>query len=240
MTEHNQKDSTIDGAMIVAKAGLSLFPGGGILSILLESYIPTTWQKRTEESLAQIREDYERLKSQLKDDRLRSEDFHITMIKIIRDIVPEQHKEKQEAFRAILLNEAIQDSAGSETDFFIKITEDLTSEHILALKVLADPSKAYNEYPAVRNSIDSMKSLNREGMGGDSIISRLLKPALPDILEDHWLVVLDGLTRSGLIIDPGVVFGGRSGWTSPKNSQNILQKKTTLLGDRYIRYITLP
>lgn len=240
MTSKKEVSSAGELALITVKAGLASISGGGVLSVLLDHYIPTTWQKRQEELLEQIREDFERLKIRLNNQRLSSEDFHITMIKIIRDAIVEPHKEKQEAFRAILINETINPSPNLEIDFFIKITEDLTCEHIGALKILANPQDVHDKNPAVRAAIDSMKSMNRERLGDDGIIPRLLTPAMPSVPADHWLVVLDGLTRSGLIVDPGMARGGVTAWTSPRTPQDILQKRTTSLGDRYIQFITLP
>jgi len=226
-----------DEVLTAAKATLSLVPGGGIFAALLDYYIPKTWQLQQDKLLEQLKEDFDRLKGKVNDNRLSSEGFHITMIKIMRDALVEPHKEKQEAFRAILLNDAMASSLNAEEDLFIKITEDLTHEHIRVLKVLADPDRVLQENPAVRQSIRSVRSTNSSSLPTSDIPTVLLHPALPEIPPDHWEVLLDGLARYGLIVDLRFTGGG---WRGTYPAEHIMKKRTTALGDRYIESITLP
>ena len=243
MPSKDKKSSTgpspTEAAVVVAKAGLALTPYGGILGVLLDQLIPSTWQRRTEELLANLQDDFKRLEGKINEQQIATENFHLTMITVMRDMILEPQKEKRDAFRAILLNEAMAPSPNKETDLFIKITEDLTHEHIRSLGILIDPSKPFESLPAVRRAIDSITAMNQMGPAPSNIISALLEPALPDIPSDHFPVILDGIARLGLILNPGSTWGGGTPWTAPEPPQHILRKRTTPLGDRYAQFITL-
>ena len=233
--EESSKRPAIEHVLIAAQASLNLVPGGGALAVLLDHYIPTTWQRRQEEILAELRDEMERLKGRLNEEKLRSEDFHITMIKVLRDAIVEPSPHKREAFKAIVLNDAMAHSSNTDKDLFIKITEDLTHEHIKALRVLADPQTAFRDNPKVQQAIQDITSPNQFKPIASDIRTCLLQPALPEIFLDHWPVILNDLVRCGLIIEPDPTWGGHPVHTLTDK----LKPKTTSLGDRYIKFITL-
>ncbi len=238
-----KKDTVIsarDAALTTTEAGLSLINGGGILSALLNQFIPKTWQKRTNEEMECLRNEFQRLDQKIDKNKISSENFHITVLQVIMGALIENHAEKRAAFRAILLNEAISPAPNPELDLFIKITRDLTLEHIQALKVLNDPVSAQSQHLEISAKINAITSTNSETIPQSDIISVLLKPSLPEIPEDHFLLILHGLTSLGLLVDPGMAWGGVTAWKSSLNPQKILEKRITPLGERYIQFITLP
>ena len=224
-----------DHVLIAAEAAISLLPGGSILALLLDKYVPTTLQARRDELLATLRDDLERLKRRISDERLRSQAFHVTLVRVLRDSVGESAKEKQAAFRAILLNEAVASSENPESGLFIKITEDLTAEHIQTLRVLHAPGQTAKEQPRVAEAVRAPMSTNLFRPMPSTLVSLLLQPALPDIPSDHWRVLLTGLASFGLIENMDESW---TGWDRPIDPREALKKRTTSLGDRYINSIT--
>src|SRR5579885_1987681 len=136
-----KKSSAVSYALATAKVAAALGHSGigGLLTTLVGDYLSEMWQRRTDDVVARLEAELRRLESQLNKDRLRSESFNITLVRVLRDSILEQHEEKQEAFRNILLNDAMAASHDDEVGLFVKITEDLTHEHIQTLKVMADP-----------------------------------------------------------------------------------------------------
>jgi len=221
------KRQLVDHAVAVAEAALSAIPkGGGIVASLMQSYIPSTLEQRRSEFINQLTDDFQRLQARVKDNRIRSESFHITMVKTMRDALIEKHEAKLRAFRAIILNEAISEADNPETEFFIKITEDLTGDHIRLLHVLSDPEGASRQNPALGKSIAEAAF--------SSNFTAFLEPALPGIPGDHIPVLVDQLYTLGLITIE------RQALAVTMTSGGVLQRRTTPLADRYIRFITIP
>lgn len=225
-----------DSLLVAAQGALSFVPHvGSVLALLLDKYIPTNLQAQRDEQLTALHDDLERVKHRISDERLRSQAFNVMVVRVLRDAVVEPAKGKQAAFRAILLNEAVAPSPNPEAELFIKITEDLTVEHIQTLRVLHDPGRVLNENPQVSEAIRSATSPNRFRPAPLSLASLLLQPALPHIPKDHWKVLLTGLARYGLIEDMGEAWDG---WDRAVDPHHITMKRTTALGDRYIEAIT--
>src|SRR5580704_4514733 len=112
-----------DHAVSLDQAILSVGPkGAALLASLMQSYIPSTLEKRRSAFINELAEDLERLKMKIKENKIRSEDFHITLIKTMREAILEKHTSKLAAFRAIVLNEFISETENPETEFFLKIT----------------------------------------------------------------------------------------------------------------------
>lgn len=225
-----------DGALVAAQAALSFVPKvGSVLALLLDKYVPTTLQSQRDEQLAALHDDLERVKHRISDERLRSQAFNVMVVRVMRDALVEPAVEKQAAFRAILLNEAVTSSPNPEAELFVKITEDLTVEHIQTLRVLYDAEKIVNENPHVSEAIRSATGPNQFRPAPMSLASLLLQPALPHIPKDHWKVLLTGLARYGLIEDLGEAWDG---WDQAIHPRHAAMKRTTALGDRYISSIT--
>lgn len=140
----------VDHAMVVAQEAISaISTGAGILAAIIKDLIPTTFETRTKEFLKQVADELQRLRGGLNEQRVRSESFHITLLKTIRLAIVERHEEKLRAFKDIILNDAISSSENPEIDLFLKITEDLTGNHIRMLKALSDPKEACRRSPQI-------------------------------------------------------------------------------------------
>jgi hypothetical protein len=225
-----------DNLLVAAQGALSFVPHvGSVLALLLDKYVPTTLQTQRDELLAELHDDLERVKRKISDDRLRSQAFNVMLVRVLRDALVESTQEKKAAFRAILLNEAIAPSPNPEADLFVKITEDLTVEHIQTLRVLHDPERLLHENPQVSEAIRSATGPNQFRPAPLNLASLLLQPALPHIPKDHWKVLLTGLARYGLIEDMGEAWDG---WDQAVHPSRAMMKRTTALGDRYIAAIT--
>lgn len=232
---NSEKLPVRDSLLVAAQAALSFVPKvGSVLALLLDKYVPTTLQAQRDEQLAALHDDLERVKHRISDERLRSQAFNVMVVRVLRDAVVEPTKEKQAAFRAILLNEAVASSPSPEAELFVKITEDLTVEHIQALRMLHDPD-GLKENPRVLESIRTATSPNAFRPAPCDLASLVLHPALPHIPKDHWKVLLTGLARYGLIEDMGEAW---KGWDQAIDPRHAMLKRTTALGDRYIESIT--
>lgn len=207
-------------------AGVSLITDiGGPLSVLLQEYIPTTLNKRRDEALRRLEEDLKKIERKIDQQKFQSESFHITLIKTLRLIVIERHQEKLEAFRGITLNEAITPSENPELDLFLAVTDTLTGDHIRMLKIFADPSKFVAADPKL---VRHFKDISMGGIG------EILKPAFPMLNREHFESMMDDLHQKSLSKVR------RDGLGTTISKQGILEKKTTELGDRYIKFISLP
>ena len=85
-----KKDTVIsarDAALTTTEAGLSLINGGGILSALLNQFIPKTWQKRTNEEMECLRNEFQRLDQKIDKNKISSENFHITVLQVRDSVV---------------------------------------------------------------------------------------------------------------------------------------------------------
>lgn len=216
----------MDHIKALAAAGASLIPGvGGPLGTLLQEYLPSTWQVRQEESIRRLESDFERLKSKLADQKLRSEAFHVSLIRVIRLMIMELNEEKRTAFRAIILNEALIPTVSTEFQFFVGITEFLSGDHIRMLRILSNPLGFVEANPEILKSI---QDLNTGGM------VHLLKPAFPGFERGHLDAIADDLHQKSLSKM------SREGLGSMSSRAGLLTQKTTEIGERYLRFISLP
>ncbi len=223
----SDKRGAVDHIVALTEAALSAIPtGGGIVASLMQSYIPSTLEQRKSVLLNQLADDLQRLQIKVQDAKVRSESFHVTLIKAMRHALIEKHVAKLNAFRAIILNEAVSEVENPEAEFFIKITENLTGDHIRLLLVLADPEGASRQNAILAKSIAEA--------GFSSSFTAFLEPALPGIPGDHIPVLIDQLHNLGLISVE------RQALSVTMTSGGVLQRRTTSLSDRYLRFITLP
>lgn len=187
--------------------------------------LPTTLEKKKNEALHQLEENFRRLENKVDDHKIRSESFHVTLVRVLRLITTEKSNEKRDAFRAIILNEVISPTENSELDYFLHVTENLTADHIRMLKIFSDPIGAVKTIPGLAKQFEDLQ------FGGINI---LLHPFFPSITRDHFAPLADDLNQKGLTTVARTSFG------TTMSGHGILQKKTSPLGDRYIQFISLP
>lgn len=215
-----------DHVRAIGVAAVSAIPIiGGPLATLIQEYVPATMQKRQATILKTLSDELKRLESRINDEKFRSEAFNLTFIKTAKLMLVEQNEEKLEAFKAIILNDAITSEENFEKEFFVAITNSLTGNHIRVLKILENPEKFVN------NDSELSKRFENIYMGG---LGSLLELPMRPLVRGHLEAILDDLHQKGLCSI------GRNGYAITTTKSGILQKKTTDIGERYIKFITAP
>lgn len=210
----------------IGAAAISMIPKlGGPIATLIQEYIPTTLQKRQEELLNSLSRDFKRLENRIDQNKFKSESFNLIFLKTVRLMLVEMNTEKMEAFKAIILNDAISSGEDFEKEYFIGITDSITGNHIRLLKILANPVKFAEGNPELK------KTLEIFNMGGMSV---LISPLMNPLSQGHIMSILDDLHQKGLSVV------SRSGYNAMITKSSLLQKGTTEIGDRYIKFITVP
>lgn len=210
----------------VGAAAMSAVPLlGGPIATLIQEYIPTTLQKRQAEVLDSLALEFQRLERRIDAEKFKSESFNLTFIKTVKLMLVELNHEKMEAFKAIILNDAISSNDDFEKEYFVGITDTLTGNHIRLLKILENPRKFVEATPELKKT---MELFIRGSM------SLLVSPLMRPLTRDHIVSILDDLHQKGLSIV------SRDGYGVMLSKGDILKKSTTEIGDRYIKYITVP
>lgn len=112
----------------------SIIPGiGGVLSLFLDKYLPSTIEKRKEDFLKSLSNDLEQLPREIINKLSTNEEYHSIILKVFKSITQEEKEIKLIAFRNILINAALCDSHINEREFYIKLLTDLTTDQIKVL-----------------------------------------------------------------------------------------------------------
>lgn len=217
--------SKIDHSLSVIKAAVNAIPvAGGPIGSLLSDYLPSTVEKRKTEFLINLGKDLESVEERLQNDFVSKDYFLSTFMQAFRRAIENHQDEKVTAFRAIIVNSAIDQSPKEdEIASFISITDRLTALHIKLLKILADPQKAVDANEQAKIRFESIS------MGGLSTLFQML-------LSDYPVDLVDVSFRD--LYNMGLQNTERGGVTMTRDG--IVSKRTTDFGDRYLRYITLP
>jgi hypothetical protein len=144
----------------IAVAATSAIPlAGGPLSIILDKYLPSELQQRRNALLDQMAQDLENVKDLLSPTRLASPEFLSLFIKVLRGAMEEHRKEKITAFRNILVNTAFSaEGEFDETDFFLRVLDDLTVDQIRILHVFYE-REVFNSTTTHTNLYDQIMAL---------------------------------------------------------------------------------
>lgn len=210
----------------VGAAAISAIPVlGGPIATLIQEYIPTTLQRRQAELLDSLSQEFKRLENRIDEAKFKSESFNLTFIKTVKLMLVELNSEKMEAFKAIILNDAISSGEDFEKEYFIGITDSLTGNHIRLLKILENPRKFVKTTPELQKSMDIFST---------GSMGVLVSPLLSPLTQGHIVSMTDDLHQKGLTVI------SRDGYTRMITKNDILQKATTEIGDRYIKFITVP
>lgn len=221
----NFSKTKLDHTLSAVKAAVNLIPyAGGPLGSLLSDYLPNSVEKRKTEFLEKLGKELEAVQDRLRTDVVFREYFISTFMQSFRRALENHQEEKVSAFRAIIVNMAIdQNPQEDEVAAFISITDRLTPLHIKLLKILADPQAIIDSNESAKSRFESVY------MGGINTLFELLLPEYPTDLVG---IALYDLYVSGLQNTE------RGGVTMSKIG--IASKRTTAFGDKYLQYITLP
>lgn len=129
------KDKTIDLSRNIVVAASNLIPGiGGVLTVFLDKYLPSTMEQRREEFLRTLSSDIDNLPSSVIERIMNDQEYHSLMLKVFISVVQEDKEIKKKAFRNILLNAATTiNNTINENEFYIKLLSDMTTDQIRIL-----------------------------------------------------------------------------------------------------------
>ncbi len=129
-----QRDELIRNLAI---GSIGMIPiAGGVLSLFLDKYLPSTLQKRREDFLNSIVRDMESLPDNTVERLLESDEYHTLLIKTFRSVLLENKKEKINCFRNILLNAAVCEFIPNEVDFYLKLLQELSIDQVRILRLI--------------------------------------------------------------------------------------------------------
>jgi hypothetical protein len=212
----------------VVKAGLASFPAGASIASLLTDYIPSQRHKRLEEFVERLGNDLKRLSDRIDADYVKSESFAPMVEQCLRGVADQPQQEKREAFRAILLNSAIDSSTSSdEKDFYLALVKDLTGLHLRILSFLVSPRRYLQ---SIGRTPESMT----EGRSFDVIMQNVFYPVPLDVIRSAF----GDLHRRGLVNTDEGVF---STMTSSQGLALVGEgTRVTAFGLRFIQFCTVP
>lgn len=129
------KSELIELTRNIAVAAAGFVPGvGGVLSLFLDKYLPSTIERRRDDFLEKLASDMEKLPVSVISKISTDEEYHSLVIKIFRAVTQENQEIKIAAFRNILINAALaSDTEPNETEFYIKLITDFTSDQMRVL-----------------------------------------------------------------------------------------------------------
>lgn len=221
----NFSKTKLDHALSVVKAAANAIPYvGGPLGSLLSDYLPNSVEKRKTEFIGKLGQELESVQDRLQNDVISKEYFISIFMQSFRRAIESSQEEKVGAFRAIIVNTAIDQAPREDEIFaFVNITDRLTPLHIKLLKILANPEQA------IENNETAKSGFENVSMGGINTLFELLLSEYPiDLVGvafyDLYILGLQNTERGGVTMT-------KSGITS---------KRTTGFGDRYLQYITFP
>ena len=111
---------------------------------------------------------------------LGSDEFIAVFMKSFRRAMEQHLKEKQEAFRAIIINNAIAESANfDEVTLFIRLVSDLTVDQIRILQLLRNQVFRESEGGAIDKSLPLLRGLDAHSIAGISLQTFLFDTLTP-------------------------------------------------------------
>ena len=208
----------------ILKAGLSAAPFVGAIASLMSDYIPSSRARRLEEFARSVAEDLDRLKSQVREEYLLTDDFAFMFEKCFRGAAENPQREKIEAFRGILVNAAIRtDLAEEEKEYFLNLVNSLSVLHIRILKFMAAPERYLEDTGIPPARIQ----------GG---FAHFLPTAIPGVQVEVLKSAFGELFRYGLTNADQTIFGT---FTSGRGL-DLLRGRVTDLRNRFIGFCTVP
>lgn len=219
------KQTLFDHVINSIKALVNIWPsGGGIVSSLINDYIPKSREKKTIEFLSAVAKDLEALKDQIDNEYIKSSEFEYLFQKAWRAAIEQYQEEKIEGFRAILLNSAIgKQATAEERELFINILNDLTGYHFQMLKLLQNPNDWNVRHGMCVKSASLIVSFNQ-----------IFKQCFPGWDDERIAIIIDDLNNKKLIsLSSTRLMTGLSGGGIEK-----LENTLTSFGRRFVEYIT--
>ncbi len=208
----------------ILKAGLSAAPFAGAIASLMSDYIPSSRARRLEEFALSVADDLDRLRNQVREEYILTDDFAFMFEKCFRGAAENPQREKVEAFRGILLNAAIRtDLAEEEKEYFLNLVNSLSVLHIRILKFMASPERYLKESNISPTQIQ----------GG---FSQFFPVAIPGVQVQVLKSAFGELFRYGLINTDQSIFDTMTAG----QGLHLLGGRVTDLGKRFIGFCMVP
>lgn len=116
-------------------AGTGMIPvAGGVISFLLDKYLPSAVEERRTRFLNQLENDFQKLPIDIIKKLENNNEFYSIFLKVLNAITYEHKVEKINTYRNILINSAVLAEDGfNEIEFYIKLINTLTIDQIKIL-----------------------------------------------------------------------------------------------------------
>lgn len=217
-----------DHAHTLARAGVGSIPlAGAAATELFQKLIAPPLEKRRQEWMESVAEGLRQLEEKQRlslDDLSENDTFIDTVMSASQAAIRTSQSEKREALKNAVLNSSLPDPPDeSRQQIFIGLVDSLTVWHLRILRFFSDPAIVFREQgkPAPQYSIAGS-------------LSQLLSAAYPELAKERELYDQIGkdLYGRGLL--------GTEGFHTMMSGQGVYEKRTTTMGDQFLRFISEP
>jgi hypothetical protein len=207
--------------VVKGTTGSVLFVGG-----VLAEVIGLVWQpaleRRRDEWFRSLGERVDRFEQKYEDfrERLESEQVLTVVAQATVAVMSTHQREKHEALRAAVLNTATAAEPDEEMQLlFLRLIEVYSAAHLQLLKLLDDPTGTFDA-----------RGIERQSSATGTIGAIVIEPMFPEWETPFYTRIHADLEADGLA-------HGISGLMTP---QGVWSRRTTPLGERFLRFITEP
>lgn len=220
------EEGLIDKVGKLIKAGIDSLPSGTIMTELLLLFIKTPYQKRSQEWQQDVTDTLNKIQEEGIDleDLGNNEEFIDILLQSIPIALRNHQEEKRNALRNAIFHSAQADAPGlSLQQAFLNCIDTFTVWHIRILMLFADPVKWFKHNGKVL-----------PGIGGVGSVKGTLENAFPDLRgQDDFLNYI-----WNELYNKGFLSSDKSLLHVMMTSQGPLEKRTTILGDQFIDFVS--
>lgn len=222
-----EKEKRIEMMSTAGKALLELVPYvGGSISSIIGDYQAERKHQRLVDLFESLKTDLDKFKDSLNKDFIGKDDFLDIFEETARKIVNERTVEKRIAFKNILVNSSIRTGVDyDEVEEHLRLLERLRKEHLLLLKILADPLIFDKENGSPVG----------KGSGLTTTIYAIMNKLLPTWKRDSVLEISSDLQNERLIKD----FSNNLSTMMTDTGINQLQNRITEKVERFYKFVTV-
>lgn len=233
MSDANEKDGVpergrSDVALAVVKAGFSAIPVvGGPVAELFGLVVTPALDRRREEWMHSVADRLKGLEEKVKgfriEDLSKNEAFLSTLTHASQAAIRSHQQEKLDALRNAVLNVAIGSSPDENVQLmFVNLVDSLTPLHLRILRFFQSPAEPQSQ---------NVSPMRVHMMGSPAQVLERAHPELKGHQDLYELVVRD--------LYAGGLFSSNS-LTGMVTGQGMYEKRTSNLGDEFIRFISSP
>lgn len=220
--------TTGDHVHTLARAGVGSLPViGAAATELFQKLIVPPLEKRRQEWMEAIAHGLRKLEEKQKcviDDLASNDVFIDTVMAASHAAIRNSQQEKREALKNAVLNAALPNPPDeSRQQIFVELIDSLTVWHLRILRFFSNPAVVFQEQG---------KPLPQYTIAGS--LSQLLTTAFPELKDERSLYDQIGkdLYNRGLL--------GNDGFHTVMSGSGVYEKRTTDMGERFLRFISEP